>query len=209
MRESSAGIVEGELDENFYVLTMSSKAHPIDRSSSRGKLQKDGPFGLPPSQNQTVNNSNSHRIMNQDLYHETGSAKLSNSQLHFNRKIPPTSIVPKSMLSHQEDRRARGNSVSAIGGTHHIKISDESSMVPSTNNKLQGMKGDSHLKTQQDPVLTSLNKRNFIESADKNKSSNEERKQIDFGITPGKRSQLTKTAHHYSLSPNKVMSATT
>jgi hypothetical protein len=56
----------------------------------------------------------------------------------MNRKIPPTSIVPKSMLSHHQDSRARGNSMSAVGGTHHIKISDESSMVASSINKFDG-----------------------------------------------------------------------
>jgi hypothetical protein len=77
MRESSAGIVDGELDENFYVLTLSSKAHPIERSSSRGKLQ--GALNH-PNLNQAAHNLNSHRpLMNQDLYYETGSAKLSNS----------------------------------------------------------------------------------------------------------------------------------
>jgi hypothetical protein len=30
MRESSAGPVDGELDENFYVLTLSSKAPNVD-----------------------------------------------------------------------------------------------------------------------------------------------------------------------------------
>jgi hypothetical protein len=59
------------------------------------------------------------------------------------------------------------------------------------------------LKTQHEPILTSLNKRNFPDSLEKNKS-NEERK-LDFGnssITPGKRSTVNKTAHHASLSPN-------
>ncbi len=50
MRESSAEVVDGDLDENFYVLTISSKAHPNERSSSRGKLHGGGgTFGLPPS----------------------------------------------------------------------------------------------------------------------------------------------------------------
>ena len=52
----------------------------------------------------------------------------------------------------------------------------------------------------------------MADSLDKNKS-NEERK-LDFGnssssITPGKKSYITKTAHHASLSPNKNMSAKT
>ena len=115
------------------------------------------------------------------------------------------------MFSHQDSSRGRGNSVSAVGGgsSHHIKISDESSMAPSSNNKLYGLKG-SHLKTQQEPILTSLNKRNFADSHDKNKTG-EERK-LDFGnssITPGKRSTVNKTTHHASLSPNKNMSAKT
>lgn len=208
MRESSAGIVDGELDENFYVLTLSSKAQPIERSSSRGKLSA----GNQMNSNQALHNLNSHRPqMNQDLYYETGSAKLSNSQYQVNRKIPPTSIVPKSMFSQLDSSRGRGNSVSVVGGgsSHHIKISDESSMAASSNNKLQVIKG-SNLKTQQDPILTSLNKRNFADSHDKNKG-NEERK-LDFGnssITPGKRSTINKTTHHASLSPNKNMSAKT
>jgi hypothetical protein len=114
------------------------------------------------------------------------------------------------MFSHQDNRSGRGNSASAVGASsHHIKISDESSMAPSSNNKLKGLKG-SHLKTQNEPILTSLNKRNFPDSLEKNKS-NEERK-LDFGnssITPGKRSTVNKTAHHASLSPNQNMSAKT
>lgn len=57
MRESSAGIVDGELDENFYVLTMSSKAQPVERSSSRGKLLAGNQMNL----NQPLHNLNSHR----------------------------------------------------------------------------------------------------------------------------------------------------
>jgi hypothetical protein len=49
MKESSVGVVEGELDENFYVLTISSKAQKIERSSSIGKLHGGGTFGNPPS----------------------------------------------------------------------------------------------------------------------------------------------------------------
>jgi hypothetical protein len=79
MRESTAGVVDGELDENFYVLTLSSKAQPVERSSSRGKLLQ-GSASNQMNSNQAQQNLNSHRqLMNQDLYYETGSAKLSNS----------------------------------------------------------------------------------------------------------------------------------
>lgn len=79
-------------------------------------------------------------------------------------------------------------------------------MLTSTNNKAQILNG-SNLKTMQDPVLTSLNKRNFGDSINKTKFSEEEKQQS--GITPGKRSYVAKSANHYSLSPNKVLSAKT
>ena len=45
MRESSAGAVDGELDENFYVLTLSSKAPNVDGQNSHSKLLAGVTFG--------------------------------------------------------------------------------------------------------------------------------------------------------------------
>ena len=59
-------------------------------------------------------------------------------------------------------------------------------------------------------MLTSLNKKNYYggDSLDKSKGR-EARNQLDFENTPGRKSQVNKTTNHYSMSPNKVMSAKT
>ena len=120
--------------------------------------------------------------------------------------MPPISIIPKSMMAH-ETTRLRVNSVTRPG-SHHIKISDESMAFSSKQGGAGPVSGSSHFKTQQDPVLSSINKNNYIDSTAKHKATiNSNEAKYDFAMTPGKHSHAHKAAH--SLSPgNNFISKT-